>query len=280
MRYSYLIILTVLAFSCRKEHTLGDAPTDADAQFTYSVSATSDNVIEFSAANGDLQCLWDLGNGIKKKGAVITGEYPYAGTYVVKLTVFAKGGSKSSTQSITITQDDLSLLNNPFYNKLTGGVSGPGYKVWAVDSVATAHIGVGPDPESALGPTPEWWSAASNEKPGCGIYDDRYIFYLNGFKFDMVNHGDVYIHNSLAASFPGSFQNLFDYTAPYTDQLDQTWLLAEGAQNTITVSNNSFIGFYTGVNTYRILDITDTTMYLQYGHHAGGLLWYLKLKSE
>lgn len=280
MRYPILVVLLIALFSCRKDHQLGDPPSAADAMFTFQVSSSSNNVINFTASNQDIQCLWDLGNGVKKQGATVIGEYPYAGTYEVKLTVFAKGGSKSSTQTITIDQDDLSLLNNPFYNKLTGGVSGPGYKVWSVDSAATAHLGVGPDPESALGPTPEWWAAASNEKPGCGIYDDRYIFYLNGFKFDMITHGDVYIHNSLAASFPGSFQNLFDYTAPFADQLDQSWLLTEGAQNTITISNNAFIGFYTGVNTYRILDITDTTMYLQYGHHAGGLLWYLKLKSE
>jgi hypothetical protein len=57
-------------------------------------------------------------------------------------------------------------------------------------------------------------------------------------------------------------------------------LLTEGEENTISISSNAFLGFYTGVNSYRILDITDSTMYLQYGHHAGGLLWYLKLKSE
>jgi PKD repeat protein len=280
MRNTIFILSSLLLFACQKDHQLGDAPTDADAQFTYTVSATNSNIIEFTAANKDIQCMWDLGNGVKKQGAIVIGEYPYAGTYTVKLTVFAKGGSKSSTQSIVITQDDLTLLNNPFYNKLTGGVSGPGFKVWHVDSAATAHLGVGPDPESALGPIPEWWSSNPNEKPGCGIYDDRYIFYLNGFQFDMETHGDVYIHNTLSSTFPGSFLNLFDYTAPFADKLGESWMLSEGEENTISFSSNTFLGFYTGVNTYRILDITDSTMYLQYGHHAGGLLWYLKLKSE
>lgn len=267
-------------FSCHKDTQLGDAPSDADAKFTYTVSGTNPNVIEFVAANSNLQCLWDLGNGIKKEGASITGEYPYAGTYTVKLTVFGKGGSNSSTQTITIAQDDLGLLNNPIFNKLTGGVNGPGFKVWRVDSAAVAHLGVGPDPESALGSVPEWWSAGSNEKPGCGIYDDKYIFHLNAFRFDMQCNGDVYIHNTLASTFPGSFLNLYDYTAPFSNQMNETWLLTEGAQNTLTISNNAFIGFFTGVRVYRILEITDTTLYLQYGHHDGGLLWYIKLKSE
>jgi PKD repeat protein len=224
--------------------------------------------------------MWDFGNGIKKQGNTVVASYPYAGTYTITLTVFNKGGSKSSTQDIIISQDDLSLLNNPFFTKLTGGASGPGYKTWHVDSVSTGHLGVGPDPESALGPVPEWWAAGANEKPGCGMYDDRYIFYLNGFKFDMVNHGDAYVHNSLAGQFPGSFQNLGDFTAPYTDQLQGSWLLTEGDQTSISLSTNSFLGFYTGVNEYRILEITDSTMHLQYKHHAGGLLWYLKLSAE
>jgi PKD repeat protein len=275
----YLCSLVALV-SCKKDNPqLGDPPSAADAQFSY-VETANPNVIDFSAVSQDMQCIWDLGNGIKKQGSNVTGEYPYAGTYTVKLTVFNKGGSKSSTQTIVIAQDDLGLLNNPIYNFLTGGVSGPGYKSWYVDSVASQHLGVGPDPISPLGNVPEWWSAGPNEKPGCGLYDDRYVFYLNAFKFDMVNHGDIYIHNTLAATFPGSFQNLYDYTAPYSDQLNESWLLTEGAENTITISNNAFIGFYTGVKTYTILEITDTTMYLQYKHHAGGLTWYLKLKSE
>ncbi|MFN5909915.1 MAG: PKD domain-containing protein [Bacteroidota bacterium] len=280
MRYGIILFSTLFLFSCKKDYTMGDAPSDEDAQFAYVVSLSNANTIEFTASNPDLQCLWDLGNGIKKQGSNVTGEYPYAGTYTVKLTVFGNGGSKSSSQIISIAQDDLTLLNNPFYNKLTGGVNGPGFKVWHVDSAAVAHLGVGPDPESALGSTPEYWASSPNEKPGCGIYDDRYIFYLNGFKFDMVNHGDVYIHNTLSSTFPGSFQNLFDYTAPYTDQLDESWQITEGTENVLSVSNNAFLGFYSGFNTYRILEITDTTMYLQYAHHAGGLLWYLKLKSE
>lgn len=276
-----LFLIGVIALtSCHKNPQLGNPPSDQDASFTFAASDTNSNVIVFSAVNQDILCMWDFGNGIKKQGNTVVASYPYAGTYTVKLTVFNKGGSKSSTQQVVIAQDDLSLLNNPYYTKLTGGASGPGYKVWHVDSSYAGHFGVGPDPESALGPVPEWYSAGANEKPGCGMYDDRYIFYLNGFKFDMVNHGDVYVHNSLAAQFPGSFQNLGDFTAPYTDQLQGSWLLTEGDQTSISLSTNSFMGFYTGFNEYRILDITDSTMSLQYKHHAGGLSWYLKLSAE
>ncbi len=273
-------ILTLL-FACKKDNPqLGPAPTAADAAFTYTASAGNANIIEFTANNPSLQCLWDFGNGTKAKGATVSSPYPYAGTYTVKLTVFASGGSRSTSQQITIAQDNLGLLNNPIFIMLTGGVNGPGYKTWVIDSTADGHMGVGPDPISALGNIPEWWSAGPLDKAGAGIYDDKYVFHLNGFKFDMINNGNVYVHNSLAANFPGSFQNLGDFTAPFTDQMDESWTLLEAVDTTITISNNAFIGFYTGVQTYRILDITDSTLSLQYKHHAGGLNWYLRLKTE
>ena len=274
------IAFLLILFSCKKEDPkLGPPPTAWDASFTFAESVNNANIIDFKANNSTIQCVWDFGNGTSAKGANVSCPYPYAGTYTVKLTVFSSGGSKSTTQDVTITQDNLGLLNNPIYTMLTGGINGPGFKTWVVDSLISGHLGVGPDPVSALGNVPEWWASGTNEKPGCGLYDDKYVFHLNGFKFDMINNGNVYIHNSLSASFPGSYQNLGDYTAPYSDQLDQSWNLLEGSDTTITTSNNAFIGFYTGVKTYKIIDISDSTLYLQYKHHAGGLLWYLKLKS-
>jgi PKD repeat protein len=282
MKHFLLLIIIALAFfSCKKEDPqLGEAPSASDANFTFKPSATKNNIIEFSAENQEILCMWDFGNGSTGEGNKVKGIYPYAGTYTVKLTVFNKGGSKSSTKQIIIAEDDLTLLDNPIYNKLTGGVTGQGFKIWHIDSTSAGHFGVGPDPESASGPIPEWYAASANEKVGCGLYNDRYIFYLNGFKFDMKTQGEAYVHNTLAGNFPGSFLNSGDFTAPYDEILNQTWNLTEGTENLITISNNAFIGMYTGVNTYRIVSLTDSTMFLQYKHHTGGLHWYLKLKSE
>ena len=280
MRYLAFLSVIVIFVACQKEdRSLGDPPTAADAEFTYAADAQSDNIINFTATNQEVQCVWDFGNGVSKKGNNVTAEYPYAGTYTVKLTIFAKGGSISSMQDIIIAQDDLSLLSNPVYGFLTGGTAGPGFKTWYIDSLASGHMGVGPDPESGLGAVPEWWAAGANEKPNTGLYSDRYTFRLTGFGFDMVTNGNVYVHNTLAASFPGAYQNLGDFTAPYSDQIGESWSLDE-AENALTISNNAHIGFFTGVRVYRILEISDTTISLQYGHHEGGFNWYAKLRSE
>jgi PKD repeat protein len=281
MKYLLFVSVAAALLSCKKEDPkLGDAPTADDAQFSVTVSAANPNIIDFASNNQSIQCRWDFGNGSDAQGNNVSATYPYAGTYTVTLTVFNNGGSRSSSQDITIDQDDLSLLNNPIYNKLTGGTSGPGFKTWYIDSVSSGHMGVGPDPESALGPVPEWWAAGPGDKGGCGLYDDRYVFSIDAFGFDMITNGDVYVNNELQANFPGSFENLGDFTAPFADRMGESWLLTQGTDDILSISGDAFLGFYTGLQEYRILELSDTTMSLQYDHHAGGLHWYLLLKTE
>mgnify|MGYP001350686981 FL=1 len=278
---SISILLAIVISACRKEDPqLGSPPKETDAVFTYAPSDTNDNVIIFTATNPDIINMWDFGNGLTGEGAVVSSIYPNAGNYTVNLSVFNSGGSKTSSQEIIIEQTDPGLLDNAIYTMLTGGINGPGFKSWYIDSTTAGHFGVGPDPVSALGYTPEWWSAPEMAKPGCGMYDDRFVFYLNDYRFDMITNGDVYVHNTIADQYPGSFENLADFTAPYNNQLNESWSVIEGSDTTLTVSGNSFIGFGTGVNTYKIIELTENSMYLAFGHHTGELMWYLRLKPE
>tara|TARA_B100001287_G_scaffold176885_1_gene149141 strand:- start:7372 stop:8241 length:870 start_codon:yes stop_codon:yes gene_type:complete len=277
----FAFVLLFSLYSCKKENPqLGAPPTEADALFTYAPSDTNTNVIIFTAANPNIINLWDFGNGLTGEGAVVSSIYPNAGTYSINLSVFNSGGSKSSSQELIIDQTDPGLLDNPLFTMLTGGIEGPGFRTWYIDSTESGHFGVGPDPVSDLGYTPEWWSAPEMAKPGCGMYDDRFVFYLNEYRFDMITNGDVYVHNTIADQYPGSYENLADYTAPFNNQLNESWVVTEGADTTINVSGSSFIGFGTGVNTYKIIELTENSMYLAFGHHAGELMWYLRLKPE
>ena len=278
---SISVLLAIVISACRKENPqLGSPPKETDAVFTYAPSDTNNNVIIFTATNPDIINMWDFGNGLTGEGAVVSSIYPNAGNYTVNLSVFNSGGSKTSSQEIIIDQTDPGLLDNAIYTMLTGGINGPGFKSWYIDSTTAGHFGVGPDPVSALGYTPEWWSAPEMAKPGCGMYDDRFVFYLNDYRFDMITNGDVYVHNTIADQYPGAFENLADFTAPYDNQLNESWSVIEGSDTTLTVSGNSFIGFGTGVNTYKIIELTENSMYLAFGHHTGELMWYLRLKPE
>ena len=277
----FTLAMIIAISSCKKEDpVLIDPPTAADAAFTYTPSAANPNIIEFTASNPDLIANWDFGNGTTGEGTNVTATYPNAGTYIVTLTVFNQGGSNFSSQSIVIENDDLTLLDDPIYNALTGGIDGPGSKTWVMDSTVIGHLGVGPDPVSGLGDVPEYYAAGPNAKSGVGLYNDKYVFHLNAFEFDMETNGDVYVHNELAGDFPGSYENLTDYTAPFEDQLDESWTVSIGADTSISLSGASFMGLWTGVQEYRILLVNDTALWLQYKHHSGGLNWYIKLIPE
>ncbi len=280
-----LFLAVVAAFaiaSCEDEPKLGTPPNTADAEFTYAPTATNPNVIEFNAKNKNLIAKWNFGNGTSAEGPTVLGTFPLKGTYQVTLTVFNSGGSASTTQTITIAQDDASLLNNPMYTLLTGGSAGKGYKTWVIDSTRDSHFGVGPNPSGAAGDFPEYWAAKKLDKSNTGLYNDQFVFHLKGFAFDQMTKGDVYINSAQAGNFPGSTLNVkTDYTAPYADQKSQNWTLTMGKDTTLTVSGKSFIGYYTGVNTYKVVRMSENELYLRYVDAANSqLAWYIRLVPD
>jgi PKD repeat protein len=282
---SLLFGATFLLFisSCKKEEpTLGAPPTAEDASFTFQASSLNDNIIEFTAANSGIQASWDLGNGQSATGTKVAGAYAFAGTYTVRLTVQNSGGSASSTQDIVIAQDDPSLSNNPLYDLLTGGSS----KTWAVDSVSAGHFGVGPAPghPDFDGYYPKWYAASSTEKSGGGMYDDRYTFNSQGFGFDMVTNGDVYVNTEHAGITPFDDTTsviVGDFICNFPDQLGKNWVITEGADTTLSISADAMIGYWAGTRDYRIVSIDSNKLVLGFQDAANAdLFWYVTLVPE
>ena len=281
----FLITITLLAFSSCKEDdpTLGPAPTADDAAFTYTESSTTPNILEFKAARTDVVAVWDFGNGTSAEGPSGVGTYPNKGTYAVKLTVFTKGGSATRTDSVVITADDPTLLNDPLFRLLTGGTNSSNGKTWVIDSANGGHFGVTYNEQGVFGYLPNDYSAAPNNHAGMGMYDDRYNFNIFGFEFNMITNGDVFIDNLQAGNFPGSTKlgNSDDFIAPVPNQLGKNWTITKAADTTLTVTGNTFMGFYTGVREYKILNLTENELYLRYKDASNAnLQWYLKLIPE
>jgi len=275
--------MLIFTTSCKKdEPTIGQPPTAADAAFTYQASASNDNIIEFTASNSSIQTTWDFGNGQTATGTKVSATYPFAGTYLVKLTVQNSGGSASSTQDVTIAVDDPSLISNPLFGLLTGGTK----KTWAIDSVSVGHFGVGPAPSHPDfdGYYPKWYAAASEEKTGAGMYDDRYTFKIQGFGFDMVTNGDVYVNTAHAGIAPfndTTATNVGDYSANFPNQLGENWTLTEGSDTTITVTGNSMIGYWAGTRTYKIVELDSNKLVLGFQDAANAdLFWYVTLVPD
>ena len=166
------------------------------------------------------------------------------------------------------------MFDNPLHLILTGGLNGPGYRTWHIDSACDYHFGVGP-PD---GDAPDWWHATANSKPGVGLYDDRFTFHLVGFKYDLITNGDIYVHNTLGPNYQGAFENLYDWTAPFENMSNESWDLS--TDSVMTLSNGAPMGFYSGVSEFEITQLNDTSMIVKYGHHDGTLAWFARYVPE
>jgi PKD repeat protein len=281
-RLTWMLAIVLLVLSCKEEDpTLGVAPTVDDAVFTFAPTAENDNIINFTNDSDAFLKTWDFGNGTKAKGNNVVGTFPVKGSYNVTLTVYNAGGSASYTTTVEIAETDPTLLDIPVYNMLTGGASKPEGKTWIIDYARAGHFGVGPNPSSGQGDTPEWYAAGVNEKDGGGLYNDKYTFKLADFEFVMETEGDIYLNGKQQSVFPGSYESpVGDYTAPYNSPGNLTWSVSEDDDGNqfVTISPGGFIGYYTGVSTYKIVSLEENEMFLRYEDAADpGLAWYLRL---
>ncbi|AHM60809.1 pkd domain containing protein [Flammeovirgaceae bacterium 311] len=285
--YTFIWVLALQVFlsGCdrfqEEDFSLGAPPTAQDAVFTYEPSAENENIINFtSPSTGAFIKNWDFGNGTKAQGNSVTGVFPLQGTYEVTLTVFSSGGSVSSTQTVEIAETDPTLLDLPVYNLLTGGNDRPEGKTWVIDAARAGHFGLGPNTDFA----PIWYAAGANEKAGGGLYNDKYTFVLDGFRFDMETEGDVYLNGGQQGEFSGATASpVGDFMAPYTAPDDLQWSVTEDSEGNqfITISQGGFIGYYTGVRTYQIMTLTENELVIRYLDAANpDFAWYQRLIPE
>jgi len=254
---------------------LGAAPTSEQVQFTTTPTATNPNIISFqNTTPGAITSIWDLGNGNTATGNQASGSYAVAGTYTVKLTVFTSGGYASNTQTITIADTDVSMLNREDYNFLTGGAANANGKAWVIDKTLAGHLGVGP----IAAATPEWYQAGANEKAAEGFYDDEMTFNLNGFAYTYMNNGDTFVNGSNGGGLGGATQSA-DYTMDYTAPTNMTWsIVEEGGKKYLSFTNGGFLSYYTGATRYEILTLTENELYVK-GNDAANAAnaWWLRL---
>jgi PKD repeat protein len=254
---------------------LGPAPTDAQVKFSATPTAANANIVVFKNQSGPVtKTVWDLGNGVTGTGEEITGSYAQAGSYTVKLTVFTSGGYASSTQTINIAVTKPEMFNRPDYNAISGGSANTAGKTWVVDKLASGHLGVGPSTSQ----TAEWYNAAPNEKATEGFYDDEMVFSLaNNLKYTYINNGSSFANGANAAGIGGATGG--DVTVNYTPPANMSWSISdEGDKKYLTISNNGFIAYYTGVSKYQIISYNEDEMYLRVGDKATpGNAWYIKL---
>lgn len=244
------------------DYSLGATPEVSSITFSATPQSAIPNRVDFSNTSATSGvALWDFGNGSTANGSTASTDYPFAGDYVVTMTLYTKGGSVSTTQTITIANDDFSLLDTPNYRALTGGPDDLDGKTWVLDQYHDGHFGVGPAGDPSTGPS--WWACPAMGKDQTSLYTQKYTFIQRDVQFKWENNGYIYSDQTGADQLGlGSVATpQDDYDVPYVPADNLTFSLNE-TDMTLTLSGNAFIGNYQGVSTYRIVSLSDTEMYL------------------
>lgn len=278
-----LFVISSCAPQEDSDYKLGAAPTEDQLAFTATPTADKANVIELKNESKVAGiATWDLGNGSTLKGETVKAEYPFAGDYVIAMTLYTAGGSVTIKQDIKIAKDDMSLLDTPMYRALTGGASNVNGKTWVFDQYHSGHFALGPSGSNS----PEWWSCPANGKAGCSLYSQEFTFTQIGVKLEWENNGYIYTNKAGVDALkisdivenPGGNG---DFDVKYVPKANYTFTLNEAAK-TLTLSDGAFFGHYTGASTFQIMSLNDDELYVRCISvvEGGNSWWYRFVPKE
>jgi hypothetical protein len=270
--FTSLFAVLLLSVGCQDDPTVGDLLTPTNLQVTASIVGQDANnpngdgsgVVNFAATADDTITYRFIFGSNQQTSPSGTASFIFSNlgvnTYTVTVIAYGTAGNATST---TISVDVLATYSPP--TELVEKLVGDGSRTWRIKSEQQGHFGLGP--VGGTVPT-EWYGAQPDEKATVGMYDDRYIFNADGtftFVTDNTNDdggadtsGTVFGRVNLIDELGGSggeingsdVENL-----PYNDFQESWVLIAPSGVETISLSGNGFIGYYTGgSHNYEIFD--------------------------
>jgi hypothetical protein len=303
MKYYPAVLMSILLFTAckKKEYKMGDltSPTEVTINTTIvgqdathpngngsgdvQISLTGKNVlsymIDYNAADGiNLEPL---------TGGTVTKKYTTLGLNTYRITVVAYGPGATST---TVTKEIQVRSDFTPAASIVTNLTGTGSKTWKVDKTIPAHFGVGP--WSATSVTPEWWSAAINEKVACCncFYSASFTFTktATGYTLTVASPDGAFTKTgALAGGLPGipatGAEGCYSYgggTSSFSFVPSSSGIAASTPSTKTAIllgGNNTYIGYGAVLKEYEILSITPTTMYLRVQGTETANAWYLKL---
>lgn len=297
--YLILFSLVTLFYGCQEdEYTFGDIITPSNIQITAEILGA-----DASNPNGD-----GSGEVIFRVTAdnAVSYKFVYDGTEYLALTgeqkiIFSTlglntytvtavaSGTAGVSSSETIQVDVLATYSPPvdLQTKLFGfDPANPGAttsRTWKIKSSVPGHFGLGP----VGGTTPvEWYGAGPEEKATVGMYDDRFIFSSDG-TFTHITNGDIFgrdpmIINELGPNTAGTVNGADIENYAYGDYSGTYSLTAPGGVETINLSDNAFIGYYTGgSHQYEIFSrSTPNELLLKTTDGNGEFDWWFIIEIE
>ncbi len=180
-------------------------------------------------------------------------------TYTVTVVATGTGGistSKSIDVEVLSTYSPPEDLKAKLFGFDPANPNATTSRTWKIHASKNKHFGLGPVGGTTLA---EWYGAGPDEKAGVGMYDDRFTFSSDG-TFTYVTNGDIlardpYVINDLGPNTSGNVNGADIENYAYADYVESYSLTAPGGVETINLTGNGFIGYYTGGNhAYEIFD--------------------------
>jgi hypothetical protein len=305
--FFYFVLFAGVMSSCKKQEIhMGDltAPSDivinttivgqdanhpdGDGSGDVNIQLSGKNVlayyIDYNATDGVSPELLNSGQIIKKYTSVGVNKY--------RITVVAYGKGATAT---TITKDIQVRSDFTPDAEIVTDLVGDGSKTWSMNKDVPAHFGVGPWSTTSV--TPEWWSAAPNEKVSCCN-----CFYTATFTFAKDAASGTYSltvgspngaftkTGALAGGLPGipasGDEGCYDYgggTSTFSFVPSSSGIAASAPSTKTAIllaGNNTYIGYGAVQKEYEILSITSTALKLRVRGTETGNAWYLTLKAD
>ena len=181
-RYQYILLLCAWALAaCAPQvdpkSDLGPAPSPS---FEILPGDSPNDFILKNTTEGAFLTSWDLGGIGTAKGEEVEANFPFRGEYEVTMTTFNRGGHASTSNTVTVTQDDPDVCFGNF-----ALLTDCSEKVWKIAPEAGA-IHIGPNL------TDTWWGNSFDDITvrDCH-FDDEYIFRVSG-EFEYDNKGNFW----------------------------------------------------------------------------------------
>lgn len=301
-----MILLLVIGSCQKKDYKMGELVAPSDVVINTSIvgqDAThpdgdgSGDVMITLAGNNVLtyKIDYNAADGISfdpLPTGKVTRKYTNIGVNTYRITVVAYGPGATAT---TVTKDIQVRSDFTPDPSIVTNLTGTGSKSWSVDKAIPAHFGVGP--WSATSVTPEWWSAAPNEKVACCncFYTATFTFTKNpstgNFSLTVATPDGAFTKTgALAGGLPGIPATGAEACYTYGGGASSFSFIPSGSNiaastpSTKTAillgGNNTFIGYGAVLKEYEILSITPTALYLRVQGTETGNAWYIKLKAN
>jgi hypothetical protein len=300
-----LVFILVIGGCKKKEYNMGSLAAPSDVTINTTIvgqdathpngDGSGDVVISLSGKNALAYKIdYDASNGISLdplSKATITHKYTSVGVNTYRITVVAYGPGAAATTVTKEIQVRSDFTPDP---TIVSNLTGTGSKTWVVDKSIPAHFGVGQWSSTVV--TPNYWSAAINEKVSCCN-----CFYSSSFTFTKVSatsytlavaspDGAFTKTGALAGGLPGipasGDEGCYSYgggTSSFSFVPSGSGIAAStpSTKTAILLSgNNTYIGYGAVQKEYEILSISANSLYLRVQGTETGNAWYLKLKAN